>query len=309
MPICLRCGARYDATDMFCETCGYPVKPKERMSKSNSISSYACTPQKTKDFEVNIPVCIRCGSRIKTADSFCGSCGYPVKGKKQEPIKTNTTQTRTAFKNPNVDPKLIAELDRMHEYFSRVQYLYTEYDNCIRIYWRKRRRNSNEEDTLNSFLAALFLTISIGSLLAGILFFSSKTLLSIVLIIFAFLIGPVGVLFVKKYFQESRASDLIVDVYKPEQARISIELTKHYRNYGHCIISPAYTNPKMIAKIKDNLCSGRANTLKSAISLLYRDSRLNEYMSRKVLDTEIKNNNKYGSNGAEAFLPRDFFVL
>ena len=50
MKVCQNCGSNIDLEDLFCENCGYQLKPKKDMTKKPSIDKFAPQPNKKVRF-------------------------------------------------------------------------------------------------------------------------------------------------------------------------------------------------------------------------------------------------------------------
>ncbi len=50
---------------------------------------------------------------------------------------------------------------------------------------------------------------------------------------------------------------------------VRAKFTEYHRNYGKCMVSVYNANPRVLRKVRENLASGKANTLKEALLLAY----------------------------------------
>lgn len=60
--------------------------------------------------------------------------------------------------------------------------------------------------------------------------------------------------------------------YQEQCANLSQELYIHYTKYPNCPVGPEYTNPDILARIRDILISGRTDTIKESINILISDA-------------------------------------
>ena len=285
MAVCMRCGKQLGATAKFCSGCGYPVKMQQIATVNqtgNAVSS------QTKPV-----VCLRCGKELRTGVKFCGSCGYPTQRQTRDQQKTTNNQagrqeprqqTSTAYNtNGNAVPpemmtrdQLIAEIDRMMIYFSRVQDIYDEFDRCVEIRNAEldkkeremiRRRHSDslldDPDAGSHF----FLSLSIVLLIAipFIMAIGTKPYSILISIGCILLSSSIGFLFVwskVKGNQEEKE-------FKDQMNSVRAKLTEYHRNYGNCIVTVYNANPRVLRKVREYLVSGKANTLKEALLLAY----------------------------------------
>ena len=285
MAVCMRCGKQLGATAKFCGGCGYPVI---RQQTATNYQTGNVVPPQPKAI-----VCLRCGKQLGTAAKFCGVCGYPTQRQtrnqqattnKQAGRQVARQQTATAnnatgnYVPPQMMTKdqLIAEIDRMMIYFSRVQDIYDEFDRCVEIRnaeldrkEREMRRRRHSDSLLDDPDAGshFFLSLSIVLLIAipFIMAIGTKPysiLISIGCFLLSSLIGFLLVWAKMSNKQEKKE-------FKDQMNSVRAKLTKYHRNYGNCIVTVYNANPRVLRKVREYLVSGKANTLKEALLLAY----------------------------------------
>ena len=308
---CIRCGSKLAPIDMFCMTCGYPVKQNSNPQKpNNQFQGNTATTQAATGVP-NYPVCKKCGERIEITDQFCMACGYPTQQ------KTRSTSNKGSSANYTYQPtserdQCIAELNRMCEYFGKVQSKYNEYDICYRSRVELNRKIMEEKDS-DFNLSVIGITMSIVGTL--VVFFGICCLLdssfqsALIWLTCGVIAGPGGVFLTILDSRSKNASRRELKMRNKQQVALAKELTKNYADYGYCIVDPEFTNPKILARIRGNLHSGRAKDLNDAIKLLYRDARKKEFMARRDLNSELKFYDRQGANTASAFYPASIFNL
>lgn len=303
MSVCIRCGTKTEVTYKFCMSCGYPVQSNPQHASSNNATSNFIIP--------NQPVCIQCGSTIDSTDKFCMLCGYPTQQQTHRKLKNNNPKNQASQQNCSKE-ECIDELTRILGHFSKVQPTYDNYDNNLRIRAEKagEYNSSNDPDDLYNkiylFLYALGFTLTV----MGFVFWASsgEFIKQWGWFVSGNIAGSIGVFLsvVKaRYMRRLRREIIECDT---ARASLATELTKHYANYGYCIIGPEYTNPKILDKIIGNLRYGRANTLNDAIKILYHDIHKREFRAKQLLIEEIKNNDSHGAKTAAAYIPAYFFL-
>lgn len=276
MPVCIRCGANLADTCKYCGVCGYPVKQTPAYACSN-MSRANNSSQQTK-----APVCIRCGKQFGQNDKFCGECGYPINQKTQSYAPNDRQQVNNTTPRKWTKEETVAELDRMLAYFSSFQDLYDKRDTYSGIYYerlseRETRYNSyryydeNPQWTLINSYSLLF-TISFISLIAAALILALNILFrweyAVLIAIGCFVLSGFccyfGVVLLIKDNKHKRTSSKELTEYKTRIEAVYNELKRLYENYGHSIVELEYTNPVILRKIKENIQSGRADTLLEA---------------------------------------------
>lgn len=285
MAVCVRCGKQLGATAKFCSGCGCPVKIQQTATVNQTGNA---VPSQTKPV-----VCLRCGKELRTGVKFCGSCGYPTQRQTRDQQKTTNNQagrqeprqqTSTAYNaNGNAVPpemmtrdQLIAEIDRMMIYFSRVQDIYDEFDRCVEIRnaeldrkEREMRRRRHSDSLLDDSDAGshFFLSLSIVLLIAipFIMAIGTKPY-SILISIGCFLLSSlIGFLLVWAKISNKHEEK----EFKDQMNSVRAKLTEYHRNYGNCIVTVYNANPRVLRKVREYLVSGKANTLKEALLLAY----------------------------------------
>lgn len=303
MSVCLKCGANIKTTYKFCMSCGYAVHQSVQQTTSNNAASNNTTPTKT--------VCIGCGSTIKVTDKFCMRCGCPTQLQTQQ--KTINRNQKISYTPPDWNRDgYINELNRIYSHFYLVQPTYDDYDDKMRISAEKTAEYYSLNDLDDLYNKLLFFSSATGIILIILGFwFWDKTeplLNQAVWFIAGSIIGSIGVfleviklLFRRKIRKEIKECNTI-------RASLAAELTKHYANFGYCIVGPEYTNPRILSKIIMNLRCEKVHSFDEAIKKLYHDVHKTEYQAKKMIIKETKNNDSYGEKTAAAFIPAYFFM-
>lgn len=266
-PVCVQCGKKISASDKFCGKCGYQVKSNNPDTLVNSASCSTSSIQKL--------ICLNCGVEMGVSDKYCGRCGYSACSTTQNSathnrsnITTNATSAYYLFQPMSEQEKVIAELNKMCEYFSKFQSLYDDYDK----YYMVRHNIYKEVEELQKEEPSIL-----------------------------------DLLFSTRDDKNKRNYNAEIEECNVKMVSISLELTKNYANYGYCIIGPEYTNPKYLTRIRDIMISRRARTLDDAIKTFYHDCRRREIWARDMLEAGINNNNAHGAKTASAFIPSNYF--
>ncbi len=237
-------------------------------------------------------VCLRCGKSISSTAKFCGYCGYQTKQGKvisQQP-KTNSQASNKVTHQEMSKEEIIHELDFLVDYFSVMQKKYDEYDSCNKWFDEKERqiryRRRHNDDDIFEYLGLLF---SGDPTTISMLFFTLSTFL---LIAIAFVLGVVdkpysiliaigcsyfsslfcflGVYIIRKAKRQEREKEREMN---NKLKSLVGELLQHYKNYGDCIVNFTDSNPRILSKIRENLVSGRADTLDKATKMARRQVR------------------------------------
>lgn len=302
MPFCDKCGKPIDTTAKYCGLCGNPVQPIIQTDQSIKGTAF----QQTNNPIPKRKTCLRCGEELEPNGEYCSYCGYPVKRKTRESSANNnsaanqSTQSKKQQTSSNnqaqytVTPQIktreecIADLDRMIAYFSQVQNLYDEYEQCLRTKrikaYRVRRVYIEEEDfselmddllvkkdplTIASFFFTLTVLLQIASVFIFLLLSKPG---SILISIGCFLLSGFscygGVRFIIKDNIQTQANNARLN-YQINSLRT--ELINYYYNYGYSIVSFDESNPKTLYLIRKNLVSGKADTLDKAIRMAKRN--------------------------------------
>ena len=246
-------------------------------------------------------VCLRCGGQIKETDKFCGFCGYPIKRPTQDQ-QTNSNNQNGKNVPPQIRTKdeLIAEINRMLEYFSKVRSLYDEYDRCAkkvrRIEDKRGKRieynNKNErytddtdifEDMEDNFeflkvllsgdpdsIASVFFVLSIFMFIAIVVIllllrWPYSLLIAVGCSFFCSLFVFLGVYFIIKGKREERTETQEICKLYDEMKSLKAKQIKHYKNYGYCIVDFDDADPRILSRVRKYLMAGKVNTLEEAL--------------------------------------------
>ncbi len=294
MLVCLRCGKQLGANDKFCGSCGYQTRRQQTTSNNQAGNN---GPSQTSSF-----VCLRCGKALKTTAKFCGSCGYPVQNSTQTQQTTTNNQTSYAASYQiTTKEELIAEIDHMLVYFSKVQNLYDEYEWYVinRDAEVEKKRHSiisgsgDDDDPADFFYflfvvipyclfkivatiiamikgdnearARVFLVISILSSVAGtaIYFFVSWPY-SLLISIGCFVLSGLFCFLMVYFYIENNSQKRVKS---NRMDAVLAQLKEYHRNYGNCLVSVNNANPRILRKAREYLILGKANTLNEALIL------------------------------------------
>ena len=249
-------------------------------------------------------VCLRCGGQIKETDKFCGLCGYPTKRQtRDQQTNSNNQNGKNVPRQIRTKEELIAEIDRMLEYFSKVQPLYDEYDKCAKKVRRIENKRSKRieynnkihtddtdifEDLADSFeslklllsgdfdsIASIFFVLGIFVFIAIILIllllsWPYSLLIATGCSFFCSLFIFIGVHFIIKGNREEKTEIQVICQLYDEMDSLKNKLMNYYKNYGYCIVGFDDVKPRYLYKIRKNLVSGKADTLEEALRRLHR---------------------------------------
>jgi len=233
--------------------------------------------------------CPNCGNLIGEQEKFCKVCGTPAGA--QNNIQPATVQTAEPAASD-----VIGQIDGAIAYFSQKQAQYDEYDQCVaNIRYLNDPRNKVKVKAgipglpfiisgavlAPDFIAFLLMCIfaygwvkaetpghQVDSQATVTLF--SIAILGTLICIAAIVFGIIMSIKRKKRIKEARAS-----MCKQNADRINVlvnELSAHYNQYGSCVVSSLYSNPKVLLKIREIIISGHASTVNHAVNLLHQYS-------------------------------------
>lgn len=252
-----------------------------------------------------MPVCLRCGGQLSSIDKFCGFCGYPTKRPTRDKQTTSNNQNGKNAPQIRTKEELIAEIDRMLEYFSKVQSLYDEYDRCAKKVRRienkrrlrteydlKNRRYTDDtdifEDLEDSFETAKLLLSGDSDSIASVFFVLSGLVFIAIVIILLLLRWPyslmiaigcslfcslfvfIGVYFIIKGNREERTEIQVICQLYDEMKALKAEQLKYYKNYGYCIVDFDDADPRILSRVRKYLMAGKINTLEEALKKVRR---------------------------------------
>ena len=301
MPFCGKCGKPVNATAKYCGSCGNPVQPIVQANQSVKDATFQQTVNQTPKRKT----CLRCGEELEPDGEYCSYCGYPVKRKTRESSANNSSaanqssqsqkqQTSSNNQSQNTVPpqirtkeECIAELDSMIAYFSKVQILYDEYDECLRTKRKKAyeaRRNLNRDEDFFEIIDDLL--VKKDPLTIGSFFFTITFLLQFAIVFILLLMSKpgsilisIGCFLISGFTCYGGVRFMIKDNIKTqvESAKLNYQidslradLTYFYNCYGYCIVDLDDTNPKTLYKIRNYLASGKADSLDKAVRMARR---------------------------------------
>lgn len=252
-----------------------------------------------------MPVCLRCGGQLSSTDKFCGFCGYPTKRPTRDKQTTSNNQNGKNAPQIRTKEELIAEIDRMLEYFSKAQSLYDEYDRCAKKVRRienkrrlrteydlKNRRYTDDtdifEDLEDSFETAKLLLSGDSDSIASVFFVLSGLVFIAIVIILLLLRWPyslmiaigcsffcslfvfIGVYFIIKGNREERTEIQVIRQLYDEMKALKAEQLKYYKNYGYCIVDFDDADPRILSRVRKYLMAGKIDTLEQALKKIRR---------------------------------------
>ena len=253
---------------MICPSCSAQIKEGARFCPFCGTS-----------LVYNIITCGNCGQPLRVNSSFCRKCGSSIKWYTSETTPNNGSSNVVGNYVINSKEGCISEINRIYKYFSKIAYLFDEFDECHKKIFHTRDLILE----LVSYLIWPFFVFFGGMLTAFIikLAFSDDPSVvkgcNIAYVVLLVLITIVVALFVVFAIAACKERN----DYAQKQAKVAIKLTSYYTEYGFCIIAPEYSNPKIIYQIKQNLKTSKAKTLQDAIEMLYQENNVSEYRAKK----------------------------
>lgn len=160
----------------------------------------------------------------------------------------------------------LTELSKMHQYFSKVQSKYDEFDRINETLPKMNRVGKKP------MLVFGIITLSIALIFTVVAANTHSELAITPCVLFSIIgFGLLGGFIAIEIVRKKRVQN-----YNNRLIQLSKELMYHYNNYGKCQLGADYTNPRIIEKLYDMVQSGRADTIKEAVNQLLSDMRMNE---------------------------------
>ena len=247
-----------------------------------------------------MPVCLRCGGQVKETAKYCGFCGYPTKRQTRDQQTTSNKQAgNTVPPQLRTMEDLIAEINRMLAYFSKMQSTYDEYESYKtrlndrkKAYAKEYRRSLYHEETTSELIeslsrgdsdsiAAVFFMLCILVFLAIVFIliliqWPYSLLIAIGCSFFCGLFGFLGVRFFIKGMRGTRTERAAYYQLENQVKSIQSNLMNYYKSYGYCIVRFEDSNPIILYNVREYLTSGKANTLEEALKMARRNKVANK---------------------------------
>ncbi len=267
-----------------------------------------------------MPFCSSCGSVINEGNKFCSKCGAPT--------GVQTISNPTTMGQQEITRKeSLNELDRMIKYFSQKQDKYDEYDACNeRISFLSNPKTTVRVNVMGGKpLKIIGIIMMAGCLPVTIFIFffianefglnligtDIGVVVFVVVLMLVLLAGGtllvLGILKNSSYMSEQRKQKAIqlADTQK-RLDELGNELIAYYQAYGYCAVSSSYTNPKILATIRDTVWSGRADTIKEAINVMIQDAHYSEMELQATLTANSAASAARGAKAAAFFSAANF---
>lgn len=288
-----------------------------------------------------MPFCSNCGAQVDDGSRFCMSCGSPVDAPSAPaaaPVYAPVAAPVYAPVSPyaqqgNIRQESIAEINKMIQYFSQKQAQYDEYDDCcekIEFYSDPRSRVKVKGGVAGTLFKVFGLIMTIGggiyslfsliTLAAAISMLSSGARMSSedYSVIAAFMI-PIVILIAgivllvlsgvkrRAYARKAQSEkERMLAYYEERYDALANELNAHFLNYGYCPVAASYTNPRILALIREPINLGRADTIKEAINVMIMDSHNSEMELQARLAAQSAASAARGAKAAAFFSAANF---
>ena len=210
-------------------------------------------------------ICPNCGGYIENENAtFCPDWGDPIASsgiaelgyQSASFVRSNDPMaSRHESRQAEID-----EVNKMINYFSRVNDKYAEYENvCVRL------DPKNKQKKVGLLVWGIILSV-VGLEMAVAI----KALSAVGIML---LLGGIAMIIGFAASSSSRSSNY--DEAYAKFSRLSDELYRYYQGYGPCLVSAEYTNPSNLRAIRDTISSGRADSIKEAVNILVEDAHRN----------------------------------
>jgi len=249
--------------------------------------------------------CSNCGAELENNVRFCGSCGSSVTpatqpvGQVQSPYMAGNNTF--LFQQAQARQESLNELSKMISYFGQKADSYEEYDNCHKRLAVLMRGTSSAPLVWGIILISMDLVNLLGAIFES----GHYRVFYIVFFLFFFIpsAGLIVTFIVKKV---THARNLSAE--RAKVTDIAYELTRHYTDYGLCLIGVEYTNPKILVRIADVIRSGRAVSPKEAVNTMLIDSRRSLMLLQSHLASQAARQDIRGNTAAAVFAAASFFI-
>ena len=255
--------------------------------------------------------CYSCGSVLGVNDKFCNNCGAAA-ASQLVPQEYNPVPAQQDYGRKGA----LVEINRLIEYFGVKQAQYDEYDVCSEnlSYLENPRAHVNVRGIIGGkpfiIIGAVLLGIGVnfGAIASSL---NSGEMLGTCVLLSLFGAGSLAAGIVLTVTYNKKLRDTRNNLILQNQTRFNQlvdELSEYYKAYGYCPMSPEYTNPKILNKIRDIIWSGRADSIKEAINILHQDAHNSEMELQASLTARSAASAARGANTAAFFTAANFFL-
>lgn len=250
--------------------------------------------------------CSRCGAQNADGVNFCVACGAPLQQAMPQAMPQadpNMMQQQMAMMQQMMQQQQmnsmqavaqqrqdsLNEIDRMMAYFGQKQNEYDEYDYL------------NELIPTQMYVKAKpMIVFGIISTVLALILLSSRYGAGAVFLVIG--LGLIGGFIAINVNRSKKLNENLVRV-----SVLANELAEHYVNFGMCLVGAEYSNPRILAVIRDCIVAGRADTPKEAINVLL-DENHKSNMEALAAQTAVNSAAAArGANVAAAFAAANFF--
>ncbi|MBO4391018.1 MAG: zinc ribbon domain-containing protein [Lachnospiraceae bacterium] len=232
--------------------------------------------------------CNKCGKQLPDDSQFCTFCGNNLMAGNNSVMSytdgsvDSFNQARPVLSTENDRRSSIEELERSIKYFHQNLALYDEYDMLnLREIPKMVKKTRFKYAGIFIIMALWFLlscfvlcTFGItGVAQVGIAHQQSIAPKLTLILLVVVLLGSIAatVLYIVLMLQANKAAKVQLQVLEQKADNIAEELAAYYRAYGYCVVGIEYSNPRILKRLYDMICAGRADTPKEAINTLIQD--------------------------------------
>ena len=196
-------------------------------------------------------ICKECGMELN-GEKFCFNCGAPAGN------EIVVQRREISYSGGDIRRQSLAEMNDLIHYFGIRQ---AEYE----------RADALADEIEIRQAKGFYGWFSTGVIMTLISFFFMKITGTMDEIgMYIFLGVPVGMVFtVFTLLRKHNAKKL--NAAQEKYTVLITDLTEYYETYGYCPLGFEYTHPVILAKIKDTIRKGRANTPEAALNILLED--------------------------------------
>ncbi len=236
--------------------------------------------------------CSSCGTEIADGSVFCASCGASQSGT----VVSARNQSNSIQSTLAARKEVIEEMDRMIQHFEQKREQYNQYDDLVDTVVKKVRRAAVP------LLVWGIIIASCGIIDVAMMGGGAKTVPVLAVSL------SVGLLMIGGHIAINATRSKQVKVMYAELCNIREELETHYKAFGPCLIGMTYTNPSILATIKETIQDGRADSPRDAINILLDDVHKDEMEAlaeQTLIATEMAASN---AGNASFFAAANFFL-
>ena len=289
---CPKCGTQVVDDALFCPTCGTsfvqsaPPRMDAQMPAQQEYQQPA--PQYQQGYQQPVP-------------QYQQGYQQPVQQPYQQGYQQPAQQPYYGGYGPNPQQQRQAnmqEMSRMQQYFSQKAAEYDEYDliNATLDEYDKRKPGL--------LVWGIILLVIGSSLLSVSLSRDVETCMTILSAVWC--LGATGMILAFIFSTISRNKNKRNALSRLVQ--LADELHTHFVNFGYCAVGEEFTNPAILAKIGENLRSGRADTIKEAINIMFDDAHKSQ-MEYAAMETMYSSRQAAaGATTAAVFAAASFFL-